>query len=211
MPDLASLSRQLEDGDDAAVRAGTQAALADGVAPSDVLDALLSGMAVVGQRFRDREIFLPDVLLSARAMNAATALLKPLLVRDGVPPRGSVVLGTVSGDLHDVGKNLVGIMLEGAGYQVVDLGTDVGAARFVDAADEAGSTVIAMSALLTTTMSNMRDVVEEIARRGLSDRIRTVVGGAPVTAAFAREIGADGYAPDATTAVETVSALMGSR
>jgi 5-methyltetrahydrofolate--homocysteine methyltransferase len=209
MTDLAALSRQLEEGDDAAVRAGTQAAIAGGIAPGAILDALLAGMAVVGQRFRDREIFLPDVLLSARAMNAATTLLKPLLVRDGVPPRGRVVLGTVSGDLHDVGKNLVGIMLEGAGYQIIDLGTDVPAARFVDAAVEAGAPVVALSALLTTTMVHMREVVEEIAHRGLSGRVRTIVGGAPVTAAFAREIGADAYAADATAAVDRVRELMG--
>jgi 5-methyltetrahydrofolate--homocysteine methyltransferase len=207
---LAELTRTLEDGDDGTVRDLTRAAIGQGIAPGAILDALLAGMAVVGRRFRDREIFLPDVLLSARAMNGATALLKPLLVRDGVASRGRVVLGTVSGDLHDVGKNLVAIMLEGAGYQVVDLGTDVPAARFVDAALEAEAPVIGLSALLTTTMAHMRDVVEEIARRGLTGRLRTIVGGAPVTEDFAREIGADAYARDASAAVDEVRTLMES-
>lgn len=210
MPDaiLARLTQHLEDGDDAVVREVTGAAIAGGAAPGDILAALLAGMAVVGQRFRDREIFLPDVLLSARAMNAATALLRPLLVEAGVPPRGRVVLGTVEGDLHDVGKNLVGIMLEGAGFEVIDLGTNVPPGRFVESALDANAPVIGLSALLTTTMTNMRDVIEEIGRRGLRDRLRTIVGGAPVTEEFAREIGADWFAPDAAGAVDGVRALM---
>jgi 5-methyltetrahydrofolate--homocysteine methyltransferase len=207
---LEPLSRLLEEGADRDVEAFTRDALGRGVAPPDLLDALLAGMAVVGRRFKAHEIFLPDVLLSARAMHAAMRLLKPLLVATGVPTRGTVVIGTVRGDLHDIGKNLVGIMLQGAGFDVVDLGNDVPAERFVDAALERGASVIAMSALLTTTMVHMRDVVELLAERGLRDRIRTIIGGAPVTAEYAREIGADAYAFDATSAADRIGALAGT-
>jgi 5-methyltetrahydrofolate--homocysteine methyltransferase len=207
-PLLLALARSLEDGDDAAVSEMTARAIAERVAPRDVLSALLSGMAVVGERFRDREIFLPDVLLAARAMKAAMTILRPLLVRDAVPSQGKIVLGTVAGDLHDVGKNLVGIMLQGAGFEVIDLGVDVSASRFADAAVEHGAPVIALSALLTTTMVNMRGVIEEVHARGLGGSVRTLVGGAPVTESFAREIGADAYGFDAASAVQRVRALL---
>jgi 5-methyltetrahydrofolate--homocysteine methyltransferase len=205
---LARLSAHLQDGDDAAVRDLTGEAIARQIPPGDVLGALLAGMAVVGRRFRDREIFLPDVLLAARAMHAAMTLLEPLFVGRPAGRQGPIVLGTVAGDLHDVGKNLVGIMLKGAGFEVIDLGTDVPPGRFVDAAVEAAAPVIGLSALLTTTMAGMKEVLDEIARRGLRDRIRTIVGGAPVTEAFAREIGADAYAADASLAAERVRALL---
>jgi 5-methyltetrahydrofolate--homocysteine methyltransferase len=205
---LSAISRGLEEGDDAAVRDLTRDAAARGIPPRDILSALLAGMAVVGERFRDHEIFLPDVLLSARAMHAAMAVLRPLLVAEGVPSQGRVVLGTVSGDLHDVGKNLVGIMLQGAGFEVIDLGTDVPPERFVDAAVESGASIIGLSALLTTTMMNMKDVIAEIADRGLQGRLFTIVGGAPVTEEFAREIGADAYGFDAASAVQRVRAMF---
>ena len=207
---LDRLSRLLEDGADHDVEAFTRDAIARGVPPAALLEALLAGMAVVGRRFKQREIFLPDVLLAARAMHAALRPLKPLLIAENVPTRGTVVIGTVRGDLHDIGKNLVGIMLQGAGFDVVDLGTDVAAERFVDTAVETGASVIAMSALLTTTMAHMRDVVELLSERGLRDRIRTIVGGAPVTEAYAREIGADAYAFDATSAAERIGVLAGA-
>lgn len=205
---LTALSRHLQAGDDGAVLDVTRDALGKGVPPRDILSALLAGMAIVGERFRDREIFLPDVLLSARAMNASMTLLKPRLVREGVPSQGKVVLGTVAGDLHDVGKNLVAIMLQGAGFEVIDLGTDVPAERFVDAAVAAPASVIGLSALLTTTMVNMQSVIELVAARGLQGTIRIVVGGAPVTEAFAQEIGADAYGFDAASAVQRVRALL---
>jgi 5-methyltetrahydrofolate--homocysteine methyltransferase len=180
------------------------------MAPKAILDdGLIAGMTVVGDRFREHEIFLPDVLLAARAMYAGMELLKPLLIRDGVPAIGKVVIGTVRGDLHDIGKNLVGIMLKGAGLEVIDLGHDVPPQKMVDAAREHGATVIGMSALLTTTMPVMREVVDLLRVQGLAGRIRTVVGGAPVTAAFAREIGADAYGFDAANAVDVVKALVG--
>jgi 5-methyltetrahydrofolate--homocysteine methyltransferase len=202
------LSRLLQEGDDAGLRDLTREALARGVAPRDILSALLAGMAVVGERFRDHEIFLPDVLLSARAMHAATAVLEPLLRGDGAPAQAKVVLGTVAGDLHDIGKNLVGIMLQGAGFEVIDLGTDVRPERFVEAAVDSGARVIGLSALLTTTMMNMQEVVELVRQRGHMGRIHTIVGGAPVTEAFAREIGADAYGFDAASAAQRVRALL---
>ena len=186
----------------------TRDAIDGGVPAGAILDALLAGMAVVGGRFKEHEIFLPDVLLAARAMRTAMVRLRPLLVAQGVAGGPKVVIGTVSGDLHDIGKNLVGIMLQGAGFEVVDLGTDVAAERFVDTAVAAGASVIALSALLTTTMAHMRGVVELIELRGLRGRILTIVGGAPVTEAFAREIGADAYAFDAGSAAARVRALL---
>jgi 5-methyltetrahydrofolate--homocysteine methyltransferase len=206
---LKSIAADLESGDDAAVRQKTQAALDAGLAASAILDeGLLAGMAVVGERFRTHEIFLPEVLLSARAMHAGLALLKPLLVTQGVPTLGRVVIGTIRGDLHDIGKNLVGIMLQGAGFEVIDLGKDVPPARFVDTAVEREARVIGMSALLTTTMVGMKEVVRLLRERGLDGRIRTIVGGAPLSPEFAREIGADAYAFDAASAVDRVKSLI---
>ena len=168
----------------------------------------MAGMNVVGEQFRKREIFLPDVLLAARAMYAGLDLLKPHLASEGVPSRGKIVLGTVKGDLHDIGKNLVGILLKGAGFEVIDLGHDVAPEAFVDAAVREGARLIGMSALLTTTMTRMRDVVALVEERGLRGKVRTIVGGAPVNADFAREIGADDYACDAADAVDRVRALL---
>lgn len=207
---LTTLAERLQDGSEAAVRELTQSALDRGLSPAEILDrGLLAGMARVGDRFRDHEIFLPDVLLAARAMRAAMTVLQPLLAGGVARRKGTVVLGTVVGDLHDIGKNLVGVLLHGAGYEVIDLGTDVPAERFVDTALQAQAEVIGMSALLTTTMVRMTDVVDLVRARGLSGRIATIVGGAPVTRGFAREIGADAYGFDAASAVDEIRALMG--
>jgi 5-methyltetrahydrofolate--homocysteine methyltransferase len=204
------LSEAIQRGDAASAKSMTEQLVAAGRTAADILNgALLPGMAIVGTRFRDREIFLPDVLLAARAMKAAIKIIEPLLVRDAVPSAGVVVLGTVRGDLHDIGKNLVAVMLQGAGYHVVDLGNDVDAERFVEAAIAENAAVIGMSALLTTTMTEMAEVVAKIGDRGLRGRVRTIIGGAPVNAAFAREIGADAYAPDAVSAVDRIAALVG--
>ncbi len=208
---LERIASALREGDDQQVRDLTAEALAGGLPAGEVLQrGLVAGMNVVGERFRAREIFLPEVLLAARAMYAGLDRLKPLLARDGVPLRGKVVLGTVKGDLHDIGKNLVGIMLKGAGFEVIDLGHDVAPEKFVDAALREGAPLIGLSALLTTTMPRMREVVEIVRQRGLAGRVRTIVGGAPVSAGFAREIGADGYACDAADAVERVKTLLGA-
>jgi 5-methyltetrahydrofolate--homocysteine methyltransferase len=207
---LKQIADALQAGDDQQVGTLTGQALAAGLPAADVLQrGLVPGMTVVGDQFRAREIFLPDVLLAARAMYAGLRRLEPLLAREGVSLRGKIVLGTVKGDLHDIGKNLVGILLKGAGFEVIDLGHDVAPEAFVDAAEREGATLIGLSALLTTTMPRMREVVELVRQRGLAGRVRTIVGGAPVSADYAREIGADGYACDAAAAVERVKGLLG--
>ncbi len=207
---LQQISDSLQRGEHTEVAELTDRAVVSGLSASQILDGgLLAGMDVVGRRFGAHEIFLPEVLLAARAMKAGVDRLRPLLLADKVPSRGTVVLGTVKGDLHDIGKNLVAIMLEGAGFEVVDLGTDVPADRFVEAAEAAQAQVVGMSALLTTTMTGMRDVVAEIRAAGLAERVKVVVGGAPVTQRFADEIGADAYGYDAANAVEVVKRLTG--
>jgi len=199
----------LQRGEDDRVGELVRHAITSGLPAEQILNnGLIAGMNVVGEQFRLREIFLPDVLMAARAMYAGLDLLKPLLARDGVPVAGRIVLGSVQGDLHDIGKNLVAIMLKGAGFDVIDLGHDVPAARFVDAAVEHDATIIGLSALLTTTMVVMEDVIGIVRSRGLSGRLRVIVGGAPVSEAWARDIGADGYAFDAANAVERVRALV---
>ena len=212
MPVLTELADAVIQGEPARVADLTRAQIAAGVVPKSILDdGLIAGMTVVGDRFRVHEIFLPDVLLAAKAMYAGLDLLRPLLVRDGVPTLGKVVIGSVKGDLHDIGKNLVGIMLKGAGFDVIDLGHDVAPERMVQTAEEQGAAVIGMSALLTTTMPVMGEVVAQLRAKGLAGKVRTVVGGAPVTAAFAREIGADAYGFDAGNAVDVVKGLVGRR
>ena len=206
---FAEIATKLQSGDDEEVRRLTASAVEQSMDPAEVLErGLIAGMSVVGDRFREHEIFLPDVLLAARAMNAGMEVLEPLLGQSATTGRGKVVIGTVKGDLHDIGKNLVGIMLNGAGFEVIDLGKDVAPERFVEAAGESGAGVIGMSALLTTTMPMMRQVVELLKERDMIGSVRTIVGGAPVTEAFAREIGADGYGFDAANAVERVRELM---
>ncbi|HEX6973560.1 MAG TPA: corrinoid protein [Vicinamibacterales bacterium] len=198
----------LQRGEDDRVASLVQDAIASGLPAEQILNAgLIAGMNVVGEQFRLREIFLPDVLMAARAMYAGLDLLKPLLARDGVPVAGRIVLGSVQGDLHDIGKNLVAIMLKGAGFEVIDLGHDVPADRFVDAAIQHDASIIGLSALLTTTMPVMEEVVGLVRTRGLAGRVRVIVGGAPVSEEWAREIGADAYAFDAANAVERVRAL----
>ncbi|MBD3349693.1 MAG: cobalamin-binding protein [Candidatus Eisenbacteria bacterium] len=205
---LEQIAKELESGDDKAVGSLTRSALEQKTEASIILnEGLIAGMQVVGDRFRDHEIFLPDVLLAARAMNAGLALLEPLLAESDTPARGKVVIGTVKGDLHDIGKNLVGIMLNGAGFEVIDLGKDVAPREFVETARETGARVIGMSALLTTTMPSMKEVVSLLKSEGLNGTVRTIVGGAPVTEEYARDIGADAYGFDAANAVERVREL----
>jgi len=207
---LADLAQALIRGDRLQVSELTCQAIAESMSPKAILDdGLLAGMKVVGVRFREREIFLPEVLMAARAMYAGMGPLKPLLVAEGVPSQGKVVLATVRGDLHDIGKNLVGIMLQGAGFEIVDLGFDVGPAAIVQAAKDHGVEVIGMSALLTTTMPAMREVVDLLRAEKLDGDVRTIVGGAPLSEEYARSIGADAYAPDAYTAVDVVKRLAG--
>jgi len=206
---LEDISGHLQNGDDEQVVSLTRDALDGDISARQILDdGLIAGMAVVGRKFKAHDIFLPDVLLAAKAMYAGMELLKPHFVKDGIPTRGKVVLGTVRGDLHDIGKNLVAIMLKGAGYEVIDLGNDVSPERFVDAAVDNQAPVIGMSALLTTTMPTMREVVTLLRERKLRDSVKVMVGGAPVDEQFARDIGADAYGFDGINAVECVDLLI---
>jgi len=208
---LRRIAESLQRGEDEAVLELTRQAIERQLPAGRILDeGLIAGMGVVGERFRAHQIFLPDVLLAAKAMYAGMGLLKPLLAQEGVPLVGKVVIGSVRGDLHDIGKNLVGIMLKGAGFEVIDLGNDVSPERFVDTATAEGAPVIGMSALLTTTMTVMKEVVDLIRQRELAGRVKTIVGGAPVSAEFAHEIGADAYGFDAANAVDRVKALVGA-
>jgi len=207
---LEEISESLQKGDGAKVGELTQKAIDEGMVPREILDdGLIAGMDVIGKKFRAHEIFLPDVLLSARAMYAGMDLLKPLFLQNEVPSIGKVVLGTVQGDLHDIGKNLVGIMLKGAGFEIVDLGKDVPPEVFVDTAEKEEANIIGMSTLLTTTAPAMVRVIEILKERGLDDKIKTIVGGAPVSQNLADEIGADAYGYDAANAVETVKGIAG--
>ena len=200
---------KLDQGKADEVAALTAEAIEQGLPAATILnEGLIAGMDVVGEKFRTHRIFLPHVLLSARAMHAGMDLLKPLLIRQDVPSAGKAVLGTVRGDQHDIGKNLVGIMLEGAGFEVIDLGTDVSPEEFLVAVRRHDARVIGMSALLTTTMPVMKEVVDLLEREGLAGQVKTVVGGAPVTEQYAREIGADAYAFDGISAVDRVRNLV---
>ena len=207
---IRELSESLQRGDAGKVAELTRRAIDAGAGPKAILDdGLIAGMSVVGEKFKAHEIFLPDVLLAARAMMAGMELLKPLLIREGVPTIGKVVIGTVQGDLHDIGKNLVAILLRGAGFEVIDLGNDVSPQRFLDAARKENATIIGLSALLTTTMPVMKAVVDLAKERGVRKDTRIIVGGAPLSAEYAREIGADAYCYDGVSAVECVKRFLG--
>jgi 5-methyltetrahydrofolate--homocysteine methyltransferase len=202
------ISKSLEEGDDEKVHQLTGDAISDGLSPKTILDdGLLAGMKIVGDKFKKRKIFLPDVLLSARAMYSGLDLLEPLLIEDEIPSKGRIVIGTVEGDLHDIGKNLVGIMLKGAGFEVIDLGNDVSPEDFINTAVSKEAGMIGMSALLTTTMLVMEKVIQQIHTKNLNKQIKTIIGGAPVSQQFADEIGADAYGYDAGNAVEIISKL----
>lgn len=198
---LEEISTMLQAGKAPKVKTLVQQALDEGIGAQDILEnGLLAGMNVIGQKFKNNEVFVPEVLVAARAMNRGITVLRPQLVADGIEEKGTVILGTVKGDLHDIGKNLVRMMMEGKGLKVIDLGVDVTADAFVDAARENNANIIALSALLTTTMGEMKTVVEAVKASDLNGKVKIMVGGAPVTAAFAESIGADCYTPDATAA-----------
>ena len=207
---ISELSESLQKGDRKKVADLTARAIEQNIGTRRILDdGLIAGMAVVGERFKVHEIFLPDVLLAAKAMYAGMDLLKPLLIKDGIPTIGKVVIGTVQGDLHDIGKNLVAIMLKGAGFEVIDLGNDVAPERFVETAAKESADVLGMSALLTTTMPVMKSVIDLARERELQKRTKIIVGGASVSAGYAREIGADAYCFDGVSAVEYVKKAVG--
>ena len=208
MADLEALAEALIRGDRDKVVDLTKEALSEGVGPKEILEnGLIAGMSVVGRRFKANEVYVPEVLIAARAMHGGMDVLQPELVKAGVEPIGTVVLGTVKGDLHDIGKNLVSMMLTGGGLKVIDIGIDASPEQFVEACQSADVQVCAMSALLTTTMPQMAGIVKALKDAGV--QVKTIIGGAPVTQSYADEIGADGYAADAASAVDVTKELMG--
>ena len=200
---LTEISEHLQKGKAKVVKELVEQAVAEGIAAQTILnEGLLAGMSVIGVKFKNNEVFVPEVLVAARAMNMGAAVLKPLLAEAGIEPRGKVCLGTVKGDLHDIGKNLVKMMMEGKGLEVIDIGIDVPAEKFVQTAVENGCQIIACSALLTTTMGEMTHIVDAAKEAGIRDQVKIMVGGAPITQAFCDQIGADSYTPDAASAAE---------
>ena len=201
--DLQEISLQLQAGKAKIVKTLVQQAIDEGIPAQKILEeGLLAGMNVVGVKFKNNEVFVPEVLVAARAMNQGANLLKPLLMESGVKTSGKVCIGTVQGDLHDIGKNLVKMMMEGKGLEVIDLGTDVAPETYVRTAIEENCRIICCSALLTTTMGVMADVVKAAEEAGIRDKVKIMIGGAPVTEAFCQQVGADAYTPDATSAAE---------
>lgn len=199
----------LKQGNVQGVQQAVKQALEQNKKPKEILDrGLLAAMEEIGVKFKNNEVFVPEVLIAARAMNAGMEILKPRLVEAGVKPRGSIVLGTVKGDLHDIGKNLVRMMFEGAGFEVIDLGVDVAADRFVAAIRDHNPQILGMSALLTTTMGEMKTVIDAVNSAGLRDQVKIMVGGAPLTPKFAGDIGADAYCKDAAEAASTAKELV---
>jgi corrinoid protein of di/trimethylamine methyltransferase len=200
---LNEISTNLQQGKAKVVKELVQKAIDDGLDVKTILDeGLLAGMSIIGGKFKNNEVYVPEVLIAARAMNAGSELLKPLLAASGVKAAGKVVLGTVKGDLHDIGKNLVRMMMEGKGLEVFDIGIDVSAEKFVEKANEVGANIIACSALLTTTMPELKVVVDAIKNAGIRNNLTVMIGGAPVTEAYCKQIGADIYTPDAASAAE---------
>lgn len=203
MLDLGDLAQSVIAGDVAKSTELTKKALEAGVAPLDIINkGLIAGMEVVGERFKKGDMFVPEVLVAARAMNSGLDLIRPLLAEADIKGLGTVVIGTVKGDLHDIGKNLVAMMMESGGFKVINLGVDVPVEKFVEAVKTHKPQIVGMSALLTTTMLVMRDVISALKESGLRDSVKVMIGGAPVTADYAKEIGADGYAPDAVSATD---------
>jgi 5-methyltetrahydrofolate--homocysteine methyltransferase len=207
---LQTIASEVYEGEDQEVAQLIQRALDEGMAPGDILQGgLIAGMDEVGRDFKAGDLFVPEVLIAARAMHAGMNVLRPLLAESDTRSAGSYVIGTVKGDLHDIGKNLVRMMLEGAGFETIDLGTDVEPQAFVDAVREHRPRLVGMSALLTTTMVQMKTIIEALEEAGVRDSVKIMVGGAPVTRAYAEEIGADAYAPDAASAVDIARDLAG--
>ncbi|MDK2896239.1 MAG: hypothetical protein PWP04_359 [Candidatus Atribacteria bacterium] len=206
---LDQMAKELFAGNAKAVAELTQKALDEGMSPQEILNqGLIKGMNEVGVKFKANEIYVPEVLIAARAMKAGMEILKPKLAETGVEPIAKMIIGTVKGDLHDIGKNLVAMMMEGAGFEVIDLGIDVPEEKFIAAAKEKGAQIVGMSALLTTTMVQMKENIRALEESGIRDKVKIMVGGAPITQKFADEIGADGYAPDAASAVDIAKSLL---
>lgn len=206
---IQNIYREVVDGNQKAAKEAVQAALDANIAADVILsDGLIAAMGEVGSLFEQGEYFVPEMLVSAKSMQEGLNLLRPLLVAQGVEPIGKVVMGTVKGDLHDIGKNLVSMMLEGAGFEVIDLGTDTSPEKFIEAINQHQAQLMGMSAMLTTTMPNMRHVITALETAGMREKVKVMVGGAPITESFAKQIGADGYAPDASRAVSLAKSLL---
>jgi 5-methyltetrahydrofolate--homocysteine methyltransferase len=209
--DLKEIADNLIKGKAPEVKELVQKAIDEGEDVEKVLnEGLVAGMSVVGAKFKANEFYVPEVLIAARAMKAGMKILRPILAEKNIKGIGTIVLGTVRGDLHDIGKNLVAMMLEGAGFEIIDLGVDVSPEKFIETAKEKKADVVGLSALLTTTMPSMKDVVKAVGDSGLKDKVKVMIGGAPLTQSYADEIGADGYAPDAASAVDEVKQLLGA-
>lgn len=199
----------VENGDSASVQDLTKKALSQNISAEEILNkALVSGMNVVSKQFKNNEIFIPEVLVAAKAMKAGTEIIKPLLAEAHVVAKGKVVIGTVKGDLHDIGKNIVAMLLEGAGYEIIDLGADVPIEKFLEFTEKEKADVVGMSALLTTTMTYMKDVIDSLENANLKKNVKVIIGGAPLTQSYADQIKADGYAPDAASAIDLVNGLL---
>ena len=206
---LKQMQADLYDGNIDAVVAATREAIDDGMSPKEILDdGLIAGMDIVGRDFKAGDLFIPEVLLCARAMHAGLEILRPLLAVSGVPAQGKLVIGTVAGDLHDIGKNLVSMMFQGAGFEVIDLGVDVPPEKYVEAVRAENADLLGLSALLTTTMPSMKATIDALIQSGLRDKVKVIIGGAPVTLEYAKEIGADGFAHDAGAAIEVARKLI---
>lgn len=209
MVDLNNISESLQRGAAEKVEELVKKALEENLLPKDILEnGLIKGMDIIGAKFKKNEVYVPEVLIAARAMHAGMSILRPKLAEAGVKNIGTIAIGTVKGDLHDIGKNLVKMMLEGAGFEVIDLGIDVSVDKFVEAVKEHKPNIIAMSALLTTTMVNMPEVIKALEAAGLREKVKIMIGGAPITQNYADQIGADGYSPDAASAVDKVKTFI---
>ena len=209
MVDLKNVSEALQRGDAKKVEELVKQALEENLLPKDILEnGLIKGMDIIGAKFKKNEVYVPEVLIAARAMHAGMSILRPKLAETGVKNLGTVAIGTVKGDLHDIGKNLVKMMLEGAGFEVIDLGVDVTTDKFVEAVKEHKPNIIGMSALLTTTMVNMAEVIKALEAAGLRDKVKIMIGGAPITQNYADQIGADSYSPDAASAVDKAKTFV---
>ena len=209
MVDLKEMADNVIKGKASEVKELTQKAVNEGMGVEKILnEGLIAGMDIVGKKFQASEIYVPEMLIAARAMKAGMEIIRPILVQKDIKSQGKVVIGTAKGDLHDIGKSLVGMMLEGAGFEIVDLGVDVSPEKFIETAKEKKADIIGVSALLTTTMVGMKDVVKAVQEANLDSKVKIMIGGAPITQNYADEIGADGYAPDAASAVDKAKELI---
>lgn len=208
MTDLNQLTTAIAEGKLEIAVATTQNAINESISPMEVMNSMVAGMEIIGQRFEEGKAFVPNLLMAARAMKGALELLRPLLNESGAQPKGRVIIGTVKGDLHDIGKNIVASMLEGAGFEIINLGVDISAEKFVESVRSNDADILALSALLTTTMGNMKGVIEALEAAGLRNKVKIMIGGAPISEAFSQQIGADGYSSNGNAAVRLAKELV---